>query len=59
MDTGTPTDQDMLQMMYVIAKLERILIVERVKAELEVSKKHGKRLGSTKIQKISNAFTYI
>ncbi|KAB2501314.1 recombinase family protein [Bacillus cereus] len=51
MDTGTPTSKAMLQMMCVIAELERNLIVERVKEGLEASKKRGKRLGRPKIEK--------
>ena len=42
MDTRTPTGKAMLQMMCVIAELERNLIVERVKEGLEASKKRGK-----------------
>ncbi|WP_301183887.1 recombinase family protein [Bacillus toyonensis] len=51
MDTGTPTGKAMLQIMCVIAELERNLIAERVKEGLEVSKKRGKKLGRPKLEK--------
>lgn len=51
MDTRTPTGKAMLQMMCVIAELERNLIAERVKEGLEASKKRGKRLGRPKLEK--------
>ncbi|MEB9975402.1 recombinase family protein [Bacillus cereus] len=51
MDTGTPTGKAMLQMMCVIAELERNLIAERVKEGLEASKKRGKKLGRPKLEK--------
>ncbi|MED3395461.1 MULTISPECIES: recombinase family protein [Bacillus] len=51
MDTGTPTGKAMLQIMCVIAELERNLIAERVKEGLEASKKRGKKLGRPKLEK--------
>ena len=51
MDTRTPTGKAMLQMMCVIAELERNLIAERVKEGLEASKKRGKRLDRPKLEK--------
>ena len=54
MDTRTPTGKAMLQMMCVIAELERNLIVERVKEGLEASKKRGKKLGRPKLEKKSS-----
>ncbi|AOM14340.1 recombinase family protein [Bacillus thuringiensis] len=51
MDTRTPTGKAMLQMMCVIAELERNLIAERVKEGLEASKKRGKKLGRPKLEK--------
>lgn len=50
-DTRTPTGKAMLQMMCVIAELERNLIAERVKEGLEASKKRGKKLGRPKLEK--------
>ncbi|PHE90201.1 resolvase [Bacillus toyonensis] len=51
MDTRNPTGKAMLQMLCVIAELERNLIAERVKEGLEASKKRGKKLGRPKIEK--------
>ncbi|MBU4642980.1 recombinase family protein [Bacillus toyonensis] len=51
MDTRTPTGKATLQMMCVIAELERNLIAERVKEGLEASKKRGKKLGRPKLEK--------
>ncbi|MEW9576690.1 recombinase family protein [Bacillus toyonensis] len=51
MDTGNPTGKAMLQMLCVIAELERNLIAERVKEGLEASKKRGKKLGRPKLEK--------
>ncbi|MCU5669120.1 recombinase family protein [Bacillus cereus] len=51
MDTSTPTGKAMLQMMCVIAELERNLIAERVKEGLEASQKRGKKLGRPKLEK--------
>jgi len=51
MDTRTPTGKAMLQMMCVIAELERNLIVERVKEGLEASKRRGKKLGRPSLDK--------
>ncbi|HDX9614537.1 TPA: recombinase family protein [Bacillus toyonensis] len=51
MDTGHPTGKAMLQMMCVIAELERNLIAERVKEGLEASKRRGKKLGRPKLEK--------
>lgn len=51
MDTRTPTGKAMLQMMCVIAELERNLIAERVKEGLEASKKRGNKLGRPKLEK--------
>ncbi|WP_399631686.1 recombinase family protein [Sporosarcina sp. SG10008] len=45
MDTSTPTGKAMLQMMMVIAELERNLTVERVKEGLASAKARGKKLG--------------
>lgn len=61
MDTRTPTSKAMLQMMCVIAELERNLIAERVKEGLEASKKRGKKLGILKIRKRKalNCITYV
>jgi DNA invertase Pin-like site-specific DNA recombinase len=50
MDTRTSTGKAMLQMICVIAELERNLIVERVKEGLEASKKRGKKLGRPKVE---------
>lgn len=49
MDTSTPTGKAMLQMMMVIAELERNLTVQRVKEGLESAKRRGKKLGRPKI----------
>ncbi|EOO60126.1 hypothetical protein IKE_06013 [Bacillus cereus VD196] len=51
MDTATPTGKAMLQMMCVIAELERNLIAERVKEGLEASKKRGQKLGRPKLER--------
>ncbi len=61
MDTRTPTSKAMLQMMCVIAELERNLIAERVKEGLEASKKRGKKLGILKLEKRKalNCITYV
>jgi len=45
MDTSTPTGKAMLQMMMVIAELERNITVERVKEGLASAKARGKKLG--------------
>jgi len=42
MNTGTPTGRAMLQMVCVVAELERNLIADRVKEWLTASKKRGK-----------------
>lgn len=57
-DTRTFTGKAMFQMICVIAELERNLIAERVKEDLEASKKRGKKLGRPKVDKdkISLAF---
>lgn len=51
MDTASPTGKAMLQMMCVIAELERNLIAERIKEGIESSKKRGTKLGRTPIEK--------
>lgn len=57
MDTKTPTGKAMLQMMMVIAELERNLTVERVKEGLQSAKARGKVLGRPKMDndKLGNA----
>lgn len=59
MNTRTPTSKVMLQIMCVIAELERNLIVERVKEGLEASKKRGKKLGKPKSEKNSSQLHYV
>ncbi|WP_349497172.1 recombinase family protein [Enterococcus gallinarum] len=49
MNTSTPTGKAMLQMMSVIAELERNLLVDRVREGIEVSKKRGVAIGRPKI----------
>lgn len=49
MDTTTPTGKAMLQMMMVIAELERNLTVQRVQEGLESAKKRGVKLGRPKM----------
>ena len=44
-DTGTPADKAMFQMLGVFAEFERAMIVERVKAGLSRARSQGKRLG--------------
>lgn len=51
MDTNNPTGRAMLQMMCVIAELERNLIAERIKEGIEASKKRGTKLGRNPIEK--------
>ena len=48
MDTTTPTGKAMLQMMGVIAELERNLIAERIKEGLKASQKRGTHVGRPK-----------
>lgn len=49
MDTSTPTGKAMLQMMSVIAELERNLLAERVKEGIHASRRRGKAIGRPKI----------
>ena len=49
MDTSTPTGKAMLQMMGVIAELERNLLAERVKEGIKSSRKRGTVIGRPKI----------
>lgn len=49
MDTSTPTGKAMLQMMSVIAELERNLLAERVKEGIHASRRLGKAIGRPKI----------
>lgn len=48
MNTTTPTRRAMLQMMSVIAELERNLIAERIKEGLNASRKRGTHIGRPK-----------
>ncbi len=50
-DTRTPVGKAMLQMMCVIAELERNFIAERVKEGLKARKKRGKELDRPKLEK--------
>ena len=50
-DTSTPHGEAMIEMAAVFAKLERSMIVERVKAGLERAKAQGKTLGRRKVSK--------
>ena len=49
MDTSTPTGKAMLQMMSMIAELERNLLAERVKEGLVASRRRGTAIGRPKI----------
>ncbi|WP_366533418.1 recombinase family protein (plasmid) [Carnobacterium maltaromaticum] len=49
MDTSTPTGKAMLQMMSVIAELERNLLAERVKEGIHASRRRGTAIGRPKI----------
>ncbi|VNY86034.1 resolvase [Streptococcus pneumoniae] len=49
MDTSTPTGKAMLQMMSVIAELERNLLAERVKEGITASRRRGVNIGRPKI----------
>lgn len=51
MDTTTPTGKAMLQMMMVIAELERNLTVQRVQEGLESAKSRGVKLGRPSMDK--------
>jgi len=51
MDTATPTGKAMLQMMCVIAELERNLLAERVREGINASRKRGVRIGRPKMSK--------
>ncbi len=48
MDTTTPTGKAMLQMMGVIAELERNLIAERIREGIRASQKRGTHVGRPK-----------
>lgn len=49
MNTATPTGKAMLQMMSVIAELERNLLADRVKEGITASQKRGVKMGRPKI----------
>lgn len=49
MNTSTPTGKAMLQMMSVIAELERNLLADRVREGIEASKKRGVAIGRPKV----------
>lgn len=49
MNTSTPTGKAMLQMMSVIAELERNLLADRVREGIEASKKRGVAISRPKI----------
>lgn len=49
MDTTTPTGRAMLQMMSVIAELERNLLAERVKEGIQASRKRGVKIGRPRV----------
>lgn len=49
MNTSTPTGKAMLQMMSVIAELERNLLADRVKEGITASQKRGVKMGRPKI----------
>lgn len=49
MNTSTPTGKAMLQMMSVIAELERNLLADRVREGIEASKKRGVTIGRPKV----------
>lgn len=49
MNTSTPTGKAMLQMMSVIAELERNLLADRVREGIEASKKRGVVIGRPKV----------
>lgn len=49
-DTATPTGKAMLQMMSVIAELERNLLAERVKEGIAASRKRGTAIGRPRIK---------
>ncbi|HBI2046976.1 TPA: recombinase family protein [Enterococcus faecalis] len=49
MDTSTPTGKAMLQMMSVIAELERNLLADRVREGIAASKRRGKNMGRPRI----------
>lgn len=51
MDTSTSTGKAMLQMMCVIAELERNLLADRVKEGITASRKRGVRIGRPKVSK--------
>ncbi|WP_434108561.1 recombinase family protein [Levilactobacillus brevis] len=48
-DTETPTGRAMLQMMSVIAELERNLLADRVREGIEASRKRGVKMGRPRI----------
>ena len=52
MDTSTPTGKAMLQMMSVIAELERNLLAERVKEGITASRRRGVNIGRPKIPQV-------
>ncbi|MCI3027526.1 recombinase family protein [Desemzia sp. C1] len=58
-DTSTPTDQAMYQMMAVIAQLERYLTVQRVNEGLASAKARGVKLGRLILdkQKVKDALS--
>ncbi|MDN7146368.1 recombinase family protein [Liquorilactobacillus mali] len=49
MDTETPTGRAMLQMMSVIAELERNLLADRVKEGIAASRRRGVTVGRPRI----------
>lgn len=49
MNTSTPTDKTMLQMMGVIAKLERNFLADRVRKGIEARKKRDVAIGRPKV----------
>ena len=49
MDTATPTGRAMLQMMSVIAELERNLLADRVKEGIAASRRRGVTVGRPRV----------